>query len=309
MPPSWRAQLGQAGAQLLASRVHVVEEAGLGEDVDGGQRGGAADRVAAVGAAVAALRPAPHQGFGRADRRDREARAEALRHHDHVGPHAVVLDREHLAGAAEAGLHLVGDEQDAVLAADLFEAAEERHRCREVAAFTELGFDDHRRGLGGRGLRLEQEAHLVEAPVAVRVVSGEGRDEHARGQRPVPGAVARLRGRHRHRLVRAAVKAALEHDRVGPAGRLLRELHRALSRLGARVREEEAVDAIRSDLREPVRELLQQRVAIHVDLCVDELRRLLLDRGDDLRMAVPGARHRDARREVEVLGAVRRRDP
>ena len=142
-----------------------------------------------------------------------------------------------------------------------------------------------------------------------RGVSGEGRDEHARGQWPVPGAIARLRGRHRHRLVRAAVEAALEHDRVGPAGRLLRELHRAFRRLGTRVREEETVDAVRSDLREPIGELLQQRVPVHVHLRVDELGRLLLDRGDDLRMAVPGARHRDARREVEVLGAVRGRDP
>ena len=145
-------EVGEAGAQLLAARVHVVEEAGLGEDVDRGQRRSAADRVAAVGATVAALWPPLHQRLGRADRRDREARAEALRHHDHVGLHAVVLDREHLPGAAEARLHLVGNEQDAVLPADLFEAAEERHGCREVAAFAELGFDDHRRGLAGRGL-------------------------------------------------------------------------------------------------------------------------------------------------------------
>ena len=72
--------------------------------------------------------------------------------HDHVGTDAVVLDREHLPGSAEAGLHLVGDEQDAVLVADLGEAAEERHRRGEVAALAEHGLDDHRRGLVRRGL-------------------------------------------------------------------------------------------------------------------------------------------------------------
>ncbi len=38
------------------------------------------------------------------------------------------------------------------------------------------------------------------------------------------------------------------------------------------------------------------RVAVAVHLRVDEPRRLVLDRGDDLRMAVAGADDRDARR-------------
>ena len=43
--------------------------------------------------------------------------------HDQVGLDAEVLHREHAAGAAEAGLHLVGDQHDAVLVADLAQAA------------------------------------------------------------------------------------------------------------------------------------------------------------------------------------------
>ncbi len=111
--------IAKAGAELIAAGAHVLEEPGLGEHVDRRERGRASDRVAAVGAAVAALRPSGHELVGGPDRRDRESRAEPLRHHEHVGTHAVVLDGEHAPGASEAGLHLVGDEQDAVLAADL----------------------------------------------------------------------------------------------------------------------------------------------------------------------------------------------
>ena len=54
--------------------------------------------------------------------------------------------------------------------------------------------------------------------------------------------------------------------------------------------------------------LLGQRTAVAVGLRVDELGRLLADRVDDARMAVPGARDRDAGGEVEVLLAVGGRD-
>ena len=258
---------------------------------------------------MAAFRPSGHELVGGPDRRDRESGAEPLRHHEHVGTHAVVLDGEHAPGASEPGLHLVGDEHDAVLAAEGLQAAQEGDGRRKVAALTELGLDHDRGGFAGSGLRLEEEAHLFEAPVGVPVVDREGRHEDARRQRRVAGAVARLRRRHRHRLVGAPVEAPLEHDRVRPAGRLLGELDRALGRLGARVRKEEPVDAVGRDLGELVGELLEQGMAIHVHLRVDELRRLLLDRGDDLRVAVTGARDRDARREVEVLPSIGGRHP
>ena len=60
-----------------------------------------------------------------------------------------MLDGEHAPGASEAGLYLVGDEQDAVLTADLLEAAQEGNGRREVTALTELGLDHDRRGLAG----------------------------------------------------------------------------------------------------------------------------------------------------------------
>ena len=108
-------QLADAGLQLLAAGVHVGQERRIGHELDGGQRRRAAHRVAAVGAAVAAGRPLVVELATGAERGEREAAGDALGHADDVGLDAVVVDGEHLAGATEAALHLVGDEQDAVL--------------------------------------------------------------------------------------------------------------------------------------------------------------------------------------------------
>ena len=89
---------------------------------------------------------------------------DALGHADDVGLDAVVLDGEHLAGATEAALHLVGDEQDAVLPAALDEAGQERVRRGDVAALAEHRLEDHRRGLVGRGHRLQQVVEARRAP-------------------------------------------------------------------------------------------------------------------------------------------------
>ena len=45
---------------------------------------------------------------------ERPAVGDALGHADDVGLDAVVLDGEHLAGAPEAALHLVADEEHAL---------------------------------------------------------------------------------------------------------------------------------------------------------------------------------------------------
>ena len=60
-----------------------------------------------------------HQLGAAGDAGERQAAAERLAPDDQVGLDAVeVVDRERLAGAAHAGLHLVVDVDDAVLAAD-----------------------------------------------------------------------------------------------------------------------------------------------------------------------------------------------
>ena len=74
--------------------------------------------------------PSP-PGFGRihqfgpaGDSREREAARQALGHRGDVRRDIVMLHREHLAGARKARLDLVGNQQDAVLVANL---AQRRH--------------------------------------------------------------------------------------------------------------------------------------------------------------------------------------
>ena len=65
----------------------------------------------------------------------RHAVGDALGHRHDVGLDAPVLDAEHLAaGAAEAGLHLVADEDAAVLAHDVDRDLEVLRRRRDEAA-------------------------------------------------------------------------------------------------------------------------------------------------------------------------------
>ena len=247
--------------------------------------------VAAVGPAVAAGRPGGHQLGRRAERGEGEAGRDALGHADDVGLDPVVLDREHPPGAAEAGLDLVGDEQDAVLPAELDESLQEPRRRGHVAPLAQHRLEDHGRGLVGRGLGLEEVLHADQAPVDLglrvrREGIGERRHEHAGGERLVTRPVRRLRGGHGHGQVGAAVEAAAEHDDVRALGDLLGQLHGRLGDLGTAVGVEERVDGTGRQLGEPGRERLEQVVAVHVHLGVDEAAGLLTDRGHDVRVAV-----------------------
>ena len=144
------------------------------------------------------------------------------------------------AGAAEAGLHLVGDEQDPVLAAEVDDAPQERAAAR--------GCSRPRRARARGSSRPSRRARSCAfrrwwRPSRQRSTSassiggeriGERGHEHARRQRGVTGAVARLRRGHGHGQVGAAVEAAAEDDHVRPSRRLLGQLHGRLGDLGAR---------------------------------------------------------------------------
>ena len=314
-----RVLVGQAlqpRTELIAAGVDRVQESGLGEHLDRCDRSSATDRVAAVRAAVRSDGPARHQLGRRSDRSDREARRDALGHHDDVGLHVALFDREHGAGACEAGLHLVRDEQDAVLRADRRDLFEEAGGRLQVPALAEHRLDDRRCGLGRGGLAGEQVAEtrdglvdrLVHRPVGADRVR-ERRHEHTRGQRRVTRPVPGLGRGHRHRHVGASVEAPLEHDDVRPARCLLGELDRALGRLGTGVREEERVDGSRCEFGQAFGERLEQVVAVAVDLRVDEAAGLFTDGLDDVRVAVTGRDDGDAAGEVQVARAVGGGDP
>ena len=189
------------------------------------------DDVAAVRAAVGARRPVGHE------------LARGARMPESGSPDAMPLAMTMMSGSTsqcwtansspgppEAGLDLVGDEQDAVLAGDLAQPRQEARRRHDVAALAEDRLDDDRRDL----LRVDE---LVERQVelglpvagAVRVgacgaAGGRGSSTDRPCGRRCPGsgskcaAVDVLRGRQRHRLAGPAVVAVAE-ARGSPAGR------------------------------------------------------------------------------------------
>ena len=240
-------ELANAALQLLATGDDVLHEAGLAHHFDRRQRRGATNCIAAVRTAVTAYRPLVVELATRAERGERKAAGDSLGHADDVGLDAVVLDGEHLAGATEPALHLVGDEHDPVLLASFDEARHERLRRRDVTTLAQHRLEDDGCGLVRRGHRLQQVIEALQRlghrNVLVRCQwIRERRNEDAGRQGEVPGAISGLRCRHRHRHVCAAVEAAAEDDGVRALGDLLGQLDRSLGDLGARVRIEEGVD-------------------------------------------------------------------
>ena len=134
-----------AAAEPLGSLRDVIASHRL----DDGDRGCAGDCVATVGGAVLALVERAHHAVPGDDRCDGHPVAERLGKAHDVGLHAGVVDREHPPGATEPALHLVGDQQDAVLVADTTQHGHERRRRDDVAALALHGLDDD----GGDGLR------------------------------------------------------------------------------------------------------------------------------------------------------------
>ena len=78
---------------------------------------GAGERRAGERAAESADHRRVHDLGLADDRRQRHAARDALGDRHEIGLDAGVFDGEHLAGAREAGLDFIGDEQDAVLVA------------------------------------------------------------------------------------------------------------------------------------------------------------------------------------------------
>ena len=119
-----------------------------------------------------------------------------------------------MPGAAEAGLHLVDDEDDAVLVADPAQPAHELARRDDEAALALHRLDHDRRDVLGGDLRDERALERGERRrrVGAAVLVREGHAVDLRRERPEPRLVrVRLRGQ-RQREQRPAVEGALEGD-------------------------------------------------------------------------------------------------
>ena len=289
-------------ADRLADRGRALEQPLVLDHVEHRQRGREGDRVADVGAADAAddgrvhdLGPAEHA-------RERQAVGDRLRDADQVGLDARVLDPEEPAGAAEARLHLVDDQDDPVAVADRADTFDELGRRDDEPAFA-LHRLEHDRGdaLGpdrGRECLLERAERVLGRHAAVGV-----RERH-----PVDlgreRAEARLVGVHlrgeRQREQRAPVERALERDHRRAARVGARELDGVLDGLGAGV-EERGLDRPRDRhaLAQALGELRVRLVGDDREIGVGEPVELLVRRRDDIRVAVPDVQAADPAGEVD----------
>ncbi|EGJ74420.1 putative 4-aminobutyrate transaminase [Streptomyces sp. Tu6071] len=212
--------------------------------LDRAERRGARDGVAAVRTAEAAGVRGVHDLGAPCHRGEREAAGDALGGRDQVGDDALVLAREPLARTAEAGLDLVGDEDDAVLCRELAQRRQEALRRLDEAALAEHGLDDD----GGDVVRADLLRDLVDGlrgglgagvlrtgRPAVRVRDGYAVDLGREGAEAL--LVRHVLGRQRHREVGPAVVAVVEDDDRLALRVRAGDLDSVLDGLGTRVEE------------------------------------------------------------------------
>ena len=268
---------------------------------------------------MGARRHPVHDVLAGDDPRQRQSGRDALGHDQDVRLHVPVADREDLAGAGEARLDLVGDQQDPVLPGDLPEPRQEPGRRDEVAALADDRLHDDRGHLVREDELVEQQVQL-RLPVAGavrRVVRPAGRPVAVRVGGVVDGSRQRLEGapvhvlrrRQRHRLGGAAVERVAERDDRRPPRRHARQLDGGLDGLGAGVRQEGAPWSARQEVRQAIVEAQPGLVVDDVLLAVEQLRGLGLHGGHDSRMGVARVRDADPRRVVEVPVALGRDQP
>ncbi len=191
--------------------------------------------------------------------------------------------------AADAGLHLVEDQQRAVL---VRERARLRERLRTERVHAAFALHD-----------LEQDRGRVRPDVIGERLGR--RERHAGHERLERGPLRGL-ARDRERADRAAVERPFQRHEPGTTGRLARPLERRLDRLGAgvaeeRVRAAEAVGELRGELEHRLGVVEVRRVPHAVELGV---------RGRERRrVAVPEPDDGDPAEQVEVALAVRVDEP
>src|SRR5260370_1061936 len=128
------------------------EEAVFLDGFDGGQGGSAGSGVTAEGSAESADAGGVHDFGAAGDRGDGHAAAEGFGHGDQISLDAEMFGGEPFAGAGEAGLHFVGNEENAALAADILQELEIIVRGNDEAAFAKNGLGNHRGNrFGGDG--------------------------------------------------------------------------------------------------------------------------------------------------------------
>ena len=148
---SARSQRAELLVQHAAHAARVLGEVLAQHQIDGGQRRGAANRIAGVRGGHAAGGLQIHHVRAAGDGGQRQRTGDALAEERQVRHDAVVLEAPQRAGTAEAGLHFVAHQQRFVAGAPRAQVA---HVCggRKGGAAALVGFQDH----AGHVLRLDR---------------------------------------------------------------------------------------------------------------------------------------------------------
>src|SRR5215469_2466512 len=157
-------ELLQPAPQILTAPPCILQQILTADHLQHGERRGAGHAVATVGVEIASASGELGKHAGATyDGRDRVTVAHGFAHGDQVRNDAVTLEAPHgLPEAAEAGLHLIGDEQPAGLVHPAHRIGEEASRLRHHAIAREDGIHQHRRGPYTIG------PHPLEAPADLR---------------------------------------------------------------------------------------------------------------------------------------------
>ena len=228
----------------------------------------------------------------------RKPAGHALGHGHDVGLDPGLLDREQPPAAAEAALHLVDHQQDAVRIEDRAHALQVAVRQRDDPALADHRLDDERchvvRGLVTDcvldSLRACQRARSAAhaAPIWIR-----HRRERNAGNAAAAALLALRVAGYGQRAGSASVKRRLQRDHLAATGVRARQAQRALHRLRAAAAEERLLQPARGHRRQPLREQPHHGHVVDVGAAVHQPVDLLLRSGDHARVHVAGVDHRD----------------
>ena len=283
-------RLGQAGAHVC----HLLQERRLGHDIQHSFAGRHGERIAAIGAAVHADHHAGGSLFGGQAGTHREAAANALGNRHDIGRDTIKFMGKQLAGARDAALHFVQNQQDAVLVSQIAQAFEKFRAGRADAAFA-LDRLHHETGHpvvdGGLGCgQIVERDHLE--PIRQRFKAfaqlfliGGGNRRH--------GATMKGVGKGDH-LVPVRIARGIM---VGQCG-----FQRTFKGFGAAVGEEHRIGEGQID--QALGQMFLRRRLVQVRR-VHQRGGLLLDRGHQMRVTVAQAVDRDAAGHIQPLAPLR----
>ena len=230
-------------------------------------------------------------GIGSHNSADRHAAAKALSHGDNIRLDVVLLKGKQTAGTADAGLYLVDDEQQVLLAAQLLYFLDELAVERQDTA---LALDKLHHDSAGHVVRLG--AYRLDI-VGNRVIKALGKREEIVVETLLTGGLQRgygtsVEGIDERQHLEAAIAVLVE--RV-----LTRQLNGTLVGLSARIGKEYL--AAQMGLFNQLLGNLNHRLGGEQVGNVQQLVRLLVECIDNCRIGITHAVYADAGREVDVL--------